>query len=65
LRHQASAASSSTKVPVTLVSTKAAAPSMERSTWLSAARCMITSGATSAITSAMRRASVMSSRKKR
>ena len=43
-RQWRSAACSSVKVPTMLVSMKAAGPSIERSTWLSAARCMTTSG---------------------
>ena len=35
-------------MPTTLVSTNAAGPSIERSTWVSAARCMIASGCSSA-----------------
>jgi hypothetical protein len=41
----ARAASSRLKVPVMLVSMKSAGPSMDRSTWLSAARCITASGA--------------------
>ena len=40
-----SAACSSAKVPTTLVWMNSPGPSIERSTWLSAARCMTTSGA--------------------
>ena len=39
-----SAACSSANVPTTLVWMNCAGPSIERSTWLSAARCMTTSG---------------------
>ena len=40
----AAPASSSVNVPTTLVCTKSAGPSIERSTWLSAARCITASG---------------------
>ena len=56
------AASSSTKVPTTLVCTNGPGPSIERSTWVSAARCITASGWWVANTSAMAAASVMSAR---
>ena len=56
------AASSRVKVPTTLVRTKSAGPSIERSTWLSAARCMTASGSCVSNTWRMAAASAMSAR---
>jgi hypothetical protein len=57
-----SACCSSTNVPTMLVCTNSPGPSIERSTWLSAAKCKITSGWKSASTARIFAASAMSAR---